>query len=1018
MPGWLRHYSSIPAYCMKTSFRKPTSLKKPDQPVWLKRFISACLLALVPLGMMAAPFARTASARPAPAGATHLVISEFRFDGSNGASDEFVEIYNPTGGAQDISGWRIRGANNAGSVSSKFTFGSGIIIQPGQHYLIVGNSFDDVSGPYDGALSGITADGGAALALADNTIIDSVALSAGAATALGAPLIPATATGDQSYERLPGGANGNCEDNDVPGDFVVATSSPETSASAPVYACVPATSTPTHTATLPPLLPTPEVYISEVAWSGTNASNTDEWIELTNSTASTIDISNWELLSDDGSPSILLSGFIPAGGTYLLERTDNDTISNITVDSRQIYTGDLVNAGETLRLQRSNGTLVDSANIDGGLWPDAATAVAGCSMYRSNPGYDSPLGWTTSTIADNINGALDAQGNLVCGSPENASLMATNTPGVVPDVYISEIAWMGTEASSSDEWIELRNSTSSPISLTGWQVVATDGTPIIQLYGQIPANGYYLLERGSNEVVSNVRVEARQIYSGALEDGGEALYLVDNIGNAKDSVNIDGGSWSAGSSNPKCSMYRSNPGYNDDQGWSTSAFNSAGLELDRAGNIICGTPKNNAFIPTETPTASNTPTASATLMEAGKVYISEVGWMGTMAYPGDEWIELHNSTASPVNVQGWRLVSKDGSPYITLQGIIPPDGYYLLEANNDFTIRNIPVEPRQIYNGLMDNTGETLLLFNPRNDVMDTANIDGGAWPAGFGNQASKCSMVRVDPRLDNADGWKTSETTSNAEDQKGNKICGSPHNSAFVPTDTPTPSKTPTPSRTPTNIPSKTLTRTPTRSSYRVPVTSLVLNEFMPYPRTDWNKDGKVDSGDEYVEIMNVGKEAVNMFDWDLDDQEGDSNRYNMKALLLQPGAKTVLFGADTKILLGNSLDSVRLFNTSSVLVDAFSYTRTADPDIAWCRLPDGEQTWVYNCAPTPGEQNQLAKEIGIDSNILARMCASPTLPEEIRQAECPAIGLQLWSRILWDGLQPYFQYWMKHGDENIWVE
>jgi hypothetical protein len=39
----------------------------------------------------------------------------------------------------------------------------------------------------------------------------------------------------------------------------------------------------------------------------------------------------------------------------------------------------------------------------------------------------------------------------------------------VRDVVISEVAWMGTQASANDEWIELYNTTSAPIDLTKLQ---------------------------------------------------------------------------------------------------------------------------------------------------------------------------------------------------------------------------------------------------------------------------------------------------------------------------------------------------------------------------------------------------------------------------------------------------------------------------------------------------------------------------------------------------------------------
>jgi hypothetical protein len=63
------------------------------------------------------------------------------------------------------------------------------------------------------------------------------------------------------------------------------------------------------------------------------------------------------------------------------------------------------------------------------------------------------------------------------------------------DVVLSEIAWKGTTASSSDEWIELHNKTSCTVDLSGWTLCAADGTPCIGLAGSIPAVAYFILER-------------------------------------------------------------------------------------------------------------------------------------------------------------------------------------------------------------------------------------------------------------------------------------------------------------------------------------------------------------------------------------------------------------------------------------------------------------------------------------------------------------------------------------------
>ena len=70
---------------------------------------------------------------------------------------------------------------------------------------------------------------------------------------------------------------------------------------------------------------TRDVVISEIAWMGTTTSSTDEWIELYNNTGSAIDLTNWTLAAADGTPTITLAGTIPAGGHFLLGRTDDTT---------------------------------------------------------------------------------------------------------------------------------------------------------------------------------------------------------------------------------------------------------------------------------------------------------------------------------------------------------------------------------------------------------------------------------------------------------------------------------------------------------------------------------------------------------------------------------------------------------------------------------------------------------------------------------------------------------------------
>jgi hypothetical protein len=242
-----------------------------------------------------------------------------------------------------------------------------------------------------------------------------------------------------------------------------------------------------------------DVVINEIAWAGTQANGNAEWIELYNSSSADVDLTGWTLASTDNSPNITLSGTIPAGGYYLLERTADTAISDIPADF--IYTGALTNGGETLQLRDTANNLIDSANSNGGGWPGGA-AASFATMERISVSVDADSNWG-SNDGTTINGT-DAGGNPVRGTPKQQnSIYAPPPPPPAIDVVINEVAWSGTQAFPGDEWVELYNATGAAIDLTNWRLEAADGDPLITLSGlTIPATGYVLLERGSANVTN------------------------------------------------------------------------------------------------------------------------------------------------------------------------------------------------------------------------------------------------------------------------------------------------------------------------------------------------------------------------------------------------------------------------------------------------------------------------------------------------------------------------------------
>ena len=156
-------------------------------------------------------------------------------------------------------------------------------------------------------------------------------------------------------------------------------------------------------------------------------------------------------------------------------------------------------------------------------------------------------------------------------SPEPPPL-PESSPSPMPSqplIVINEIAWMGTIVSANNEWIELFNPGDQAVDLSGWKLQSADSIPTIQLSQLIEPHGFYLLERTDDDSVPSIAAD--QIYTGALSNSGEQIYLYDTSGNIIDEVNCATG-WFAGDNTNNQTMQRKDPlsaGNNPDN-WQTS----------------------------------------------------------------------------------------------------------------------------------------------------------------------------------------------------------------------------------------------------------------------------------------------------------------------------------------------------------------------------------------------------------------------------------------------------------------
>lgn len=147
-------------------------------------------------------------------------------------------------------------------------------------------------------------------------------------------------------------------------------------------------------------------------------------------------------------------------------------------------------------------------------------------------------------------------GNLVNGDgcSDKCRWELDETPRDPGDVVLNEISWAGTENSARDEWIELKNNTDSNIPLVGWAINFPNSSDKHYIEGTIPANGFFLVELHSDASVPDI--SADQILPNVtLQDGGEDIELLDDLGTVIDSIDGSSG-WPAGEANEYRTMER------------------------------------------------------------------------------------------------------------------------------------------------------------------------------------------------------------------------------------------------------------------------------------------------------------------------------------------------------------------------------------------------------------------------------------------------------------------------------
>lgn len=544
-------------------------------------------------------------------------------------------------------------------------------------------------------------------------------------------------------------------------------------------------------------------------------------------------------------------------------------------------------------------------------------------------------------------------------------------------ILINELAWMGTENSSSDEWIELYNSGEADVDLTDWKLEATDGSPSIQLAGTIETGKYFLLERTDDDSVPSVTADL--IYTGALGNTGEWLKLINSEGITIDEINANEG-WPAGDNSTKQPMERVG------DAWQTSP-DSTGTPKAENSQTETNQDDTNENTDENTQPEDITPPSAGTSVALSKAVKGDI--IITEIFPNPagidiekEFIEIKNVSGRNIDLTNW-IIKNLAKQEFTLPSLTMTHNsivvFYRTETrlalNNNkekITLYNVTgriinrveyksfaaedmsyqVDENKKWRWSMPSAGEdnTLeIIINP------VANIDGPK-QANVGEIITFDGSDSFDPK--NREFkliWNFGERK--AEGLLARNIFFTPGTHKIklkvIVSDKASSTdifkikiigeeKTVTATPTSTDLSSEALAQEGSIVTFdEIPY--IFISEFLPNP------EGK-DLEGEFIEIFNNNQTTINLKGWKLTD---GSRTFTFGDELIKPNQYLALFRPQTKIALNNNTnEEIKLLAPNGEIADLVSYEKSKE---GYSYVLDENFIWQQTSTPTPGEINVL---------------------------------------------------------------
>ncbi len=441
----------------------------------------------------------------------------------------------------------------------------------------------------------------------------------------------------------------------------------------------------------------------------------DEFIELSNASADTVDLTGWHLSDDDVAPEARFAfpeaTLLPPGTQLLLFGGGQPTglIAPAFVDDGRIGNG-LSNGGDTILLIDANGDTVD--RVDGNHWPTQQSSVRGTDgMFTAHlslfpqpfsPGAHAGGGRTTSSPP----APLDTNPMAASIGPFIRQILADPPDDANGD---------GQRHAYEDEFIELFNAGTDTVALAGWQLsdddVAAEARFSFPSTAILPPGARLLLFGGGRPTGLRVPafVDDGRIGNG-LSNGGDTILLINASGDTVDRVN--GSRWPTQQSSirPK----------RDDAFTGHATLYGTPYGLPRA----IPTPDEQRGVDNQSTRSTRTAHPASAHIRISEVLASpldDANGDGVFDAYADEFIELFNAGPS-LDLSGWHLSDDDATAarrFTFPNGTIAAaDSYVVLfGGGSPNPQKGFFTDDGRIGNGL-SNGGDTILLIDANGDTV------------------------------------------------------------------------------------------------------------------------------------------------------------------------------------------------------------------------------------------------------------------------------------------------------------